>query len=145
MSSSPDGVTWLYVGDCISTEAGMRKKKRAACAAVDPVRLLSELESADETVRAKAVRSLCPCHAGWELFERHIGLVSRLGKDHSPAVRAHALHVLEDAAQMHGVGDAGYRMQIAEEMARKKRASRFRPGEPKRKGGRRGRSGVILR
>jgi hypothetical protein len=127
----------------------MRKKKHAACVAVDAVRLISELQSSDETIRAKAVRSLCPCHAGWELFERLIGIVSQLEKDSSPAVRAHALHVLEDAIKMQSVGDPSYRIQLAEGMIRKKRVSRFRPEEAelveKRKGKRRGRSGVILR
>ncbi|HEX8146133.1 MAG TPA: hypothetical protein VF591_02935 [Pyrinomonadaceae bacterium] len=127
----------------------MRKKERATCVAVDPERLIAELQSSDETIRAKAVRSLCPCHAGWELFERHIGIVSRLGKDISPAVRAHALHVLEDAIKMHSAGDPSYRIQLAEGMVRKKRVSRFRPEEAelveKRKGKRRGRSGVVLR
>lgn len=127
----------------------MRNKKHAACVAVDAERLISELQSPDEIIRAKAVRSLCPCHAGWELFERHIGVVSQLEKGSSPAVRAHALHVLEDAVKMHSVGDPGYRIQIAEGMVRKKRASQFRPEEAelveKRKGKRRGRSGIILR
>ena len=126
-----------------------RKKKRATCFAVDSERPISELRSPDETIRAKAVRSLCPCHAGWELFEQHLGVVSELEKDSSPAVRAHALHVLEDAMRMHSVGDPGYRRQIAEGMVRKKRVSRFRPGEAelvgRRKGKRRGRSGVTLR
>lgn len=126
-----------------------RKKKRAACAAVDSERPIPGLRSPDETIRAKAVRSLCPCHAGWELFEQHLSVVSGLEKDSSPAVRAHALHVLEDAMRMHGVGDPGYRREIAEGMVRKKRVSRFRPEEAelveKRKGRRRGRSGVTLR
>jgi hypothetical protein len=126
-----------------------KKKKHAACHAVDSERLISELQSPDETIRAKAVRALCPCHAGWELFEQHIGVVSPLEKDISPAVRAHALHVLEDAMKMHSVGDPGYRRQIAEGMVRKKRVSRFRSEEAelvkKRKGKRRGRSGVTLR
>ena len=127
----------------------MRKKKHAAYVAVDSERLISELQSSDETIRAKAVRSFCPCHAGWEVFERHIGIVSQLEKDGSPAVRAHALHVIEDAIKMHSVGDPRYRIQIAEGMVRKKRVSRFRPEEAelveKRKGRRRGRSGIILR
>lgn len=127
----------------------MRKKNHAACVAVDSGRLISELQSPDETIRAKAVRSLCPCHAGWELFEQHIGVVSQLEKDSSPAVRAHALHVLEDAIKMHSVGDPSYRIQIAEERVRKKRISPFRPEEvelmEKRKSKRRGRSGLILR
>ena len=62
----------------------MRKKKHPACVAVDSERLVSELQFSDETIRAKAVRSLCPCHAGWELFEQHRGIVSQLEKDSSP-------------------------------------------------------------
>jgi hypothetical protein len=57
--------------------------------------------------------------------------------------------VLEDAMKMHSVGDPSYRRQIAEGMVRKKRLSRFRPEEAgvveKRRGKRRGRSGLILR
>jgi len=126
-----------------------KKKRRAACAAAESERLISDLQSPEEAIRAKAVRSLCPCHAGWELFEQHIGAVSQLEKDSSRAVRAHALHVLEDAMKMHSVGDPGYRRQIAEGMVRRKRVSRFRSEEEelveKRKGRRRGRSGVTLR
>ena len=59
----------------------MRKKKHANCAAVDPVRLLSDLESSNEAVRLKALGSLCPCRAGWETFERHMAVVVRLRDD----------------------------------------------------------------
>jgi hypothetical protein len=103
----------------------MRKKKRAACVAVDPERLLSDLQSPVETVRAKAIRSLCPCHAGWEAFEQLIGVVSRLTQDSSPAVRAHALHVYEDALKIQSIEDFGHRLETVEEKLRQKRASRF--------------------
>jgi hypothetical protein len=33
-------------------------------------RLVPNLQSPDEVVRGDAVRSLCPCHAGWEAFEQ---------------------------------------------------------------------------
>ena len=122
----------------------MSKKKLDACEAAEHERLLSELQSSDEAVRARAVRSLCPCHAGWELFEQHVPAVLRLEKDCSPAVRANALHVFEDAARMLSVGDPAYRLQTALEKTRGKRASRFRPEEKKRKPKRRGRSGLRL-
>ncbi len=122
----------------------MTKKKHEACEAADTERLLSELQSPDEAVRAKAVRSLCPCHAGWELFEQHVSAVLRLEKDCSPAVRANALHVYEDAARMISVGDPAYRLQMALEKTRGKRPSRFRPEERKRRPKKRGRSGLRL-
>lgn len=129
----------------------MSKKKHADCAASDTVRLMSDLRSPDEAVRAGAVRSLCPCHAGWELFEQHVREVLRLEKDRSRFVRMNALHVFYDAAKMQTEGELVYRTQLAGEMARKKRASRFRPeearSEARRRGKnkRRGRSGVVLR
>ncbi len=129
----------------------MSKKKHAPCDAVDVGRLRADLESPDEAVRAGAVRSLCPCRAGWELFERHVREVLRLEKDRSRFVRANALHVFRDAAKMQTDGELIYRIQFAEEKLRKKCASRFRPeeaeSEAKRKGKsrRRGRSGVVLR
>src|SRR5918997_1013385 len=109
-----------------------RKKHAAACAAVDVEQVLADMHSPDEEVRGRAVRELCPCHAGWETFEQHVGAVSRLTRDGSRAVRAHALHVFQDAAEMHSLGDPAHRLQFMEEMTRKKRASRFRPEEAER-------------
>ena len=100
----------------------MRKKK---CAAVDLERLLSDLQSPDETVRARAVRSLCPCHAGWERFEQLFSVVLGLTQDSSPAVRAHALHVYEDAVKIQSIEDFGHQLVTVEEKLRQKRASRF--------------------
>ena len=110
----------------------MGRKKHAAPAAVDIGRVLADAQSADEEVRGKAVREFCPCHAGWETFERHVTVVSRLTRDASRAVRAHALHVFQDAAEMQSLGDPAHRLQLMEEMTRKKRASRFRPEEAER-------------
>jgi hypothetical protein len=120
----------------------MRKKKRAACVAVDPERLSSELQSPDETVRAKTVRSLCPCHAGWGAFERLIGDVSRLTQDNSPAVRAHALHVYEDAVKMQSLEDSAHRLEAVEEALGRKRAAHSGGGEA---GFRVRRSGTVKR
>lgn len=107
----------------------MGRKKEIECGAADAGRLLAELRSPDEAVRADAVRSLCPCHAGWEVFERHVGVVMRALRDESRGVRAHALHVFEDAARMQGSEEFGYYVEEAAERLRKKRASRFRPAE----------------
>lgn len=104
----------------------MRSKKRSAD--VDRELLLSELQSTDEVVRAKALGSLCPCRNDWELFEQHVNIVSRLTKDSCPEIRAFALHVLEDAAHIQSIGDAEYRFQAIEDMLSRKRAPSRRNG-----------------
>jgi hypothetical protein len=107
----------------------MASKRRDACPPVDAERLALDMRSPDGAVRGEAVRSLCPCHAGWEVFEGHVGEVLRALRDDDRSVRAHALHVFEDAARMAHVGEAEYYLREVEEAARRKRASRFRPGE----------------
>ena len=107
----------------------MRKKKRAAGVAIDSERLLSELQSPDEIVRAKAIRSLCPCHAAWSAFEQFIGVLSRLTQDSSPAVRAHALHVYEDAVKIQSLEDSAHRLEAVEEALGRKRAPQSGGGE----------------
>ena len=107
----------------------MRKKKHANCATVDSMRLLSDLESSNEAVRLKALGSLCPCRAGWEIFERHMDVVVRLKKDPDPRVRARALHIFEDAGEMQSSGYPTHRREVFDEMLRKKRRSRVRPDE----------------
>ena len=104
-------------------------KKRARWGAPDIESLLPRLQSHDEEARGDAVRSLCPCHAGWDVFEGHVGRVLRMLRDPSRGVRAHALHVFEDAARMQHADEFEYDIQEAEEMVRRKRASRFRPEE----------------
>ena len=107
----------------------MRKKKHANCAAVDPMRILSDLESSNEAIRLKALGSLCPCRAGWEIFERHMHVVVRLKKDPNPRVRARALHIFEDVGEMQSSGYPTHRREVVDEMLRKKRRSRFRPDD----------------
>ncbi len=107
----------------------MGRKRHTACAEVNEERLASEMRSPDAEVRGDAVRSLCPCHAGWEVFEGHVGDVLRALRDGSRVVRAHALHVFEDAARMRHAEELEYYIQAAEEKVRRKRASRFRPEE----------------
>jgi hypothetical protein len=96
-----------------------RKKKRAE---VDRELLLSDLQSSDELARARALGLLCPCRNDWELFEQHVSIVSQLTKDGCPAIRAGALHILQDAALIQSIGDAEYRFQSVEDVLRKKRA-----------------------
>ncbi len=107
----------------------MGRKKHPACAEVDDARLTSEMRSPDDAVRGDAVRSLCPCHVGWEAFEEHVADVLGALRDSSRGVRAQALHVFEDAARMRHLDEVEYHLQAAEQKMRRKRASRFRPEE----------------
>jgi hypothetical protein len=113
----------------------MRRKKKiaahmmAVAQAFDEGRYASRRCSPDEDERGDAVRSLCPCHVGWDVFEGHVVEVLRALKDRNRGVRAQALHVFEDAARMQHLGETEYDLREAEEHLRGKRASRFRPGE----------------
>jgi hypothetical protein len=59
--------------------------------------VLAQLRSADEDVRVRALHRVCPCGAGFLVYERFRGEVRRLQKDPSPRVRAAALRVEQDA------------------------------------------------
>ena len=104
-------------------------KKRARWPAPDMERLLPDLQSPDEEVRGDAVRALCPCHVGWEVFEGHVGDVLRLLRDRSRGVRAQALHVFEDATRMQSAADLSYHLEAGEERIGEKRAAHFRSME----------------
>lgn len=105
------------------------KKKPIDVESVDRELLLARLRSPDETVRRRAAGSLCPCDKGWELFEQYAHIVSQLTRDSSAAVRASALHVFTDAANMQSIDDAEYHFQSVEDKLRKKRAPRVRGEE----------------
>lgn len=100
--------------------------KRSRWPVPEVERLLPDLRSPDEEARGEAVRALCPCHAGWEAFEAHVGDVLRMLRDPSRAVRAHALHVFQDAARMCSAADLGYYEEAGEERIGEKRAGRYR-------------------
>src|SRR5436305_9160496 len=102
-------------------------KKRTHNPPVDEEQLLRDLQSPNTAVRARATRALCPCHGGWEIFEQQFDRVERLKKDPSPEVRAHALHVFEDAAEMQSEGYPTHPREATDEMLRTRRASRFPP------------------
>jgi hypothetical protein len=59
--------------------------------------LLAQLRSPDEQTRVKALHRVCPCAAGFLVYERFRSEVKRLQKDPSPRVRAAALHAEQDA------------------------------------------------
>jgi|ERR1044071_1969889 hypothetical protein len=114
----------------------MRRRKKKAAAhmevlaqAFDEGRYASRICSPEDEERGEAVRSLCPCHVGWEVFEGHVGEVLGALKDGSRFVRAGALHVLGDAARMQHMSEIDYYVQEAEEHLRGKRSSHFRSGE----------------
>jgi hypothetical protein len=104
-------------------------KRAARWARPDIKTILGNLNQSDEVMRGDAVRYLCPCHAGWELFEQHVGVLNRLLKDPSDVVRRHALHVFEDAARLQSRGDLEYCVEAGEKKIGEKRASRFRSME----------------
>ena len=104
----------------------MKDKNQHVCSVPDWDVILSDTQSPDETVRASAVCSLCPCRSGWELFEAHLPLIRQFQKDVSPLVRASALHLFEDADEMQTEGLPTNPREAHNEMLRTKRASRFR-------------------
>jgi len=74
------------------------KRNRRGCQpAPDPGVLLAQLRSPDERVRVTALHRVCPCGAGFVVYERFRGEVKRLQKDPSPRVQAAALHAEQDA------------------------------------------------
>ncbi len=96
-------------------------KKCARWATSNIELLLPDLKSPDEVWRHHTVRALCPCHAGWEAFEQHVGIVLKSLRDPSHIVRADALHVFEDAARMMLEEDLRYHLEAGEEKIGEKR------------------------
>ena len=75
-------------------------KRMRRCRVADPGTVLAQLHSADPRARVKALHSICPCAAGFPLYERFRSEVKRLQKDPDPDVRAAALHVERDACEI---------------------------------------------
>jgi len=65
--------------------------------------VLARLRSADADTRIRALHAVCPCGAGFGLYERLRGEVKRLQKDPDPRVREMALHVERDACQIEAI------------------------------------------
>ena len=87
---------------------------------------VNDMQSPDEETRGRGVRGCCPCLAGWEGFELHVGEVLRAMRDPSRAVRAEALHVFQDAAKMHGEVELAYCEEDLKGRIGEKRAQGFR-------------------
>jgi hypothetical protein len=68
--------------------------------AFDPGIALARLRSPDPQARVTALHGICPCGAGFPLYERFRGEVKRLQKDPDSRVRAAALHVEHDACEI---------------------------------------------
>jgi len=71
------------------------------------------------------LHSICPCAAGFPLYERFRGEVKRLQKDPDPRVRAAALHVEHDACEIETIeagldraDEQGWRYSDADRVAR---------------------------
>jgi hypothetical protein len=111
------------------------KQKRRACRpASDPDVLLAQLRPPDEETRVKALHRACPCAAGFLVYERFRGEVTRLQKDPSPRVRAAALHVEQDAllieqleANLDRAAEQGWRYSDADwvQAHRRRQATRY--------------------
>jgi hypothetical protein len=80
--------------------ACVEQKRSHAPNAEAIARLLVEMQSPDEQVRARAVRKVCPCRLPWETFSEVRVAAKRLQHDPSPLVRAQAQHVEEDAREL---------------------------------------------
>jgi hypothetical protein len=80
--------------------ACVEAKRLRSPGAADIGRILAEMRSSDEQVRAQAVREVCPCRMPWETFGQVRQAAKRLQHDPSPLVRASALHVEEDAREI---------------------------------------------
>ena len=78
----------------------MARTRRRCQRAPDPGAVLARLGSPDPQDRVRALRGICPCAAGFPLYERFRGEVQRLQKDPGPRVRAAALHVERDACEI---------------------------------------------
>ena len=117
-------------------ETAVPKRKRRGCRpGPDADVLLAQLRPADEEVQVKALHRVCPCGAGFVVFERFCAEVKRLQKDPSPAVRAAALHVEQDACEIEAIeagldraGEQGWRYSDPDWVRTKRRrqATRYR-------------------
>ena len=85
----------------------------------------SSTQASDEIVRGESVCELCPCHVGWELFEKNVSVVLRHLRDGSRVVKAQALHVYVDAARMQLAEDLKLQLEPGEELIGEKRAQHF--------------------
>jgi len=77
-----------------------RRTQRRCIPAAGHDAVLAQLRSPDARARVRALRCICPCGAGFQLYERFRSEVKLLQKDPDPGVRAAALHVEHDACEI---------------------------------------------
>jgi hypothetical protein len=97
--------------------AHVQERRRRPFTEADAARILAEMESPDEVVRAQAVRQVCPCRVSWDAFDRLRKAAQHLQRDPSPLVRANARHVEEDAREVLALEALWERVQEADEEA----------------------------
>jgi hypothetical protein len=111
-----------------------KRKHRRCRPAPDPGDVLAGLRSADADTRVSALRPVCPCGAGFGLYERLRSEVKRLQKDPDSRVREMALHVERDACQIEAIetgldraAEQGWRYSDADwvKTHRRRQASRY--------------------
>src|SRR6266851_3085642 len=77
------------------------RSEHDGAAAPPPIMMLCSPGSALPTRKSGSGHcTVCPCAAGFPLYERFRGEVKRLKKDPDPGVRAAALHVEHDACEI---------------------------------------------
>jgi len=77
-----------------------RNPERAKALEPKVDQIVAGFKAPDDDARGKAVRQVCPCRMGWEVFQETMEHLPKMTKDPSPYVRAQALHVFEDAFQI---------------------------------------------
>ena len=77
-----------------------RRTQRRCIPAAGHDAVLAQLRSSNARARVRALNCICPCSAGFQLYERFRSEVKRLQKDPDPGVRAGALHVERDACEI---------------------------------------------
>ena len=86
-----------------SYSTAVAKSRRRCQREPDPGVVLARLRSPDPQARVRALHGICPCAAGFGLYERFRAEVKRLQKDPDPRVRAAALHVEHDACEIEAI------------------------------------------
>ena len=75
----------------------VHEERRHAAVSDDDIRaLIDAYASPDPAVRSRALRSSCPCHVPWDVYEQLRKPALKLRRDPDPDVRALALHLEED-------------------------------------------------
>jgi hypothetical protein len=99
-SRAPAAAKCLVPGRAPVLQCGCGEANTVALRPADPGTVLARLRSPDPQARARAMHAICPCGAGFRLYERFRSEVKRLQKDPNPAVRTAALPIAHDACEI---------------------------------------------